>query len=60
MMTFLGVMGVAVVYSAVYFLMLLACPRCPHCKKGRLKPNGEDESGREVWTCPKCGKKVLL
>lgn len=59
-MTFLGILGVAVVFAALYLLMLYATPLCPHCKRGRLKYDGEDESGREVWTCSRCGKKVLL
>ena len=60
MTTFLAVFCVVFLFSVVYFLMLLAMPRCPHCHRGRMKYSGEDENGREVWICTKCGEKVLL
>ena len=60
MTTFLGVLGVTLLFSVVYFLMLWASPKCPHCGKSHLRYKGEDESQREVWECPKCGEKMLI
>lgn len=56
----LGIAGVVLLFVIVYFLMLMASPKCPHCEKSRLKYKGEDESGREVWECPECGGRVLF
>ena len=60
MTTFLAVFCVVFLFAVVYLLMLFASPRCPHCHRGRLKYDGEDENGREVWICSRCGEKVLL
>ena len=59
MMLFIGVLGVALLFAFVYTMVLLFSPRCPHCR-GRLRYMGEDESGREVWKCRKCGRSVLV
>ena len=62
MMTAVCVFAIALLFCAVYLLMMLFRddrPRCPRCDHA-MKYIGEDESGREVWVCQYCGERVML
>ena len=53
--TIMGVIGIAIILIVVFHQ-----DRCPHCG-GKLVDNDYDENiGRVVWTCKKCGKKWVL
>ena len=62
MMTFVRVVGIAMLFFAIYLLIKVVefhrprCPRCGHI----MRYGGEDESDREVWTCKHCGERLLL
>jgi putative transposase len=32
--------------------------RCPRCKRARLRKDGHDQNGRQMFKCSSCGKKV--
>ncbi len=51
-----GVIGIIIITIVV----IHSCDRCPDCK-GKLIDNDYDENiGRIVWTCKKCGQKWIL
>lgn len=62
MITFLWVLSGFALLAVIYLLVIIFTEHRPHCYRcgHALKYRGEDESGMEVWECPKCGEKMLL
>ena len=62
MMTFVCVVGIAMLFCAIYLLLKLtdeARPRCPRCGR-KMEYKGTDESDREIWECEECGEILIL
>ena len=62
MTVFLGVVSIALFFGVVYLASTLIAERKPHCPRcnGVMEYHGEDESGREIWCCRKCGERVMI
>lgn len=56
-MAIVGVIGIIITIIVVIYR---SDDRCPYCK-GKLIDDDYDENiGRIVWTCKKCGQKWIL
>lgn len=48
------------IFSAALLIIPFVGDRCPDCK-GKLVDNDYDENiGKVVWTCKRCGKKWVI
>lgn len=62
MITVLWVFSGFALLSVIFLLIVVFMehrPRCYRCGH-TLKYRGEDESGMEIWECPRCGERILL